>query len=526
MSLLQKASIITTPTAYAEDYLYSIKPVYALGNEKVSSIENSPFYPFNTFTDNGGGSYTCISTSTSWKGFQQPSSDTFAVTISQVYRITFDCVINSGTHFQFFIGNDAVGSAYTPVTTISATGSYSFDHTVTISNSAARFVSQCNQVVDFTISNISIVKITDADFRMQRSSTATRVNEEGLIEEVAINTPRIDFTGGTGSILLEPSSTNLITYSEDFNDSSWVKSGVGTGSTPSVISNYSISPDGTQNADRVVFDLNGGTANGDVSQVSVSFGTVSSSDYTNSVYIKSNTTNDYDVVVADPSGGHITNNITPQWQRFEATRTGVTNLSIRIRLRGDESTSDYADVSIWGAQVEEVAYATSYIPTNGSTQTRAVDNCNNAGNSDLISSTEGTLYLESKSAIETISGYNYYIALSDGTSSNRLEIRQTGANLQFLWRVGGAYQSQIISSGIQLTNFNKIALKYSSSEISYWINENEIGTISTPTLFSANTLTELAFDDGGGGNPFQGNAKMVAVFKEALTDEELTKLTS
>ena len=31
MSLLQKASIITTPTAYAEDYLYSIKPAYALG---------------------------------------------------------------------------------------------------------------------------------------------------------------------------------------------------------------------------------------------------------------------------------------------------------------------------------------------------------------------------------------------------------------------------------------------------------------------------------------------------------------
>ena len=34
MSLLQKASIITTPTAYAEDYLYSIKPAYAI-NEVV-----------------------------------------------------------------------------------------------------------------------------------------------------------------------------------------------------------------------------------------------------------------------------------------------------------------------------------------------------------------------------------------------------------------------------------------------------------------------------------------------------------
>ena len=37
MSLLQKASIITTPTAYAEDYLYSIKPTYALGSELVTN---------------------------------------------------------------------------------------------------------------------------------------------------------------------------------------------------------------------------------------------------------------------------------------------------------------------------------------------------------------------------------------------------------------------------------------------------------------------------------------------------------
>ena len=37
MSLLKKASIITTPTAYAEDYLYSIKPAYALGSELVTN---------------------------------------------------------------------------------------------------------------------------------------------------------------------------------------------------------------------------------------------------------------------------------------------------------------------------------------------------------------------------------------------------------------------------------------------------------------------------------------------------------
>jgi hypothetical protein len=41
MSLLKKASIITTPTAYAEDYLYSIKPAYALGSELVVNGDGS-----------------------------------------------------------------------------------------------------------------------------------------------------------------------------------------------------------------------------------------------------------------------------------------------------------------------------------------------------------------------------------------------------------------------------------------------------------------------------------------------------
>ena len=48
-----------------------------------------------------------------------------------------------------------------------------------------------------------------ADFDVVRGSAATRVNAEGLIEDVATNIPRIDYTDGTASILLEPQSTNL-----------------------------------------------------------------------------------------------------------------------------------------------------------------------------------------------------------------------------------------------------------------------------------------------------------------------------
>ena len=60
------------------------------------------------------------------------------------------------------------------------------------------------------------------DFSVTRATTATRVNEQGLIESVAANVPRIDFTnGGCGELLVEPQRTNQLTYSEQFNNAAW-----------------------------------------------------------------------------------------------------------------------------------------------------------------------------------------------------------------------------------------------------------------------------------------------------------------
>ena len=59
----------------------------------------------------------------------------------------------------------------------------------------------------------------DGDFTFARTSTATRVNKDGLIEEVATDTPRLDYPLIDGvvqdspALLLEPSRTNLFLYS-------------------------------------------------------------------------------------------------------------------------------------------------------------------------------------------------------------------------------------------------------------------------------------------------------------------------
>ncbi len=72
-------------------------------------------------------------------------------------------------------------------------------------------------------------------FDFTRASSATRVNKNGLIETVPSGKPRIDFTDNTsGHLLLEPSRTNNVTYSEDFTQ--WTKQSI-TDSEISLVSN-------------------------------------------------------------------------------------------------------------------------------------------------------------------------------------------------------------------------------------------------------------------------------------------------
>ena len=74
-------------------------------------------------------------------------------------------------------------------------------------------------------------------------------------------------------------------------------------------------------------------------------------------------------------------------------------------------------------------------------------------------------------------------------------------------------------------SFNKIAVKYKSGDIALWINGTEVANVSASFSFTA-PLSELAFDQGNGSVHMDGFIKQVAVFKEALSDAELTALTT
>ena len=66
----------------------------------------------------------------------------------------------------------------------------------------------------------------NADLDVVRNSTANRINKDKLIESMAINVPLLDYSDSTcPSLLLQPQSTNLITYPLSFGNSYWTKSG-------------------------------------------------------------------------------------------------------------------------------------------------------------------------------------------------------------------------------------------------------------------------------------------------------------
>ena len=393
------------------------------------------------------------------------------------------------------------------------------------------------------------------DFNFSRSGTATRVNKQGLIETVSSNVPRLNYplidgvVSGCPSLLLEPARTNLLTYSEDFSDASWGKSNV------SVTANSEISPSGDLTADTLTKSSTG--VDGTVTKVVSS----TSTGYVGSIFIKKDTnTSRFPEFFLRSSVASGENEIYVQLN----TSTGETairlqfgtasastpvlingywrislytlaNTDIRFGIRpsasntlGTFDANATGSIVVWGAQLEQGSYPTSYIPTNGSTVTRSAETCNGAGNASTFNDSEGVLFAEIAYLNPTTLS-NLRIAISDGTSSNRILIQNVSSNpnrLQFYVISNGGTSTDFYTNLSDITSFNKIAFKYKENDFSVWINGIKVLTDISGSTFSDGTLNEFSFDGGDGLFDWYGKTKQIQYFDTALTDSDLETLTS
>ena len=365
-------------------------------------------------------------------------------------------------------------------------------------------------------------------FNFTRSTSATRVNKDGLIEVVTNNKPRIDFLNDSnGALLLEPTRTNLITYSEDFSNAAWTKS-VNT----EISANATTSPDGIQNADTITWSTSGSTTQ--LYQVKSTTGTSQSL----SLFVKyisgSGTNFLFSIgTIADAS-------INLTFTNSGATLTGVAGVDVtsyKIEDYGNNwfrvsFAANYAagsaefnvyrpsgtgtDVyAIYGAQLESSAsYATSYIPTQGATATRVAEVCNQTPPSGIIGQTEGTLFLD-------------FVAQTTTTAQSHIWLGAVGSEIG----VYGTSSFQFYSSGgvnigggaFVTGQRYKIAFAYKANDYVAYVNGVQKGTDTSATVPATSALYINSYSDFTEIQKKEVNQALL--FKTRLTNAELQSLT-
>jgi hypothetical protein len=430
-------------------------------------------------------------------GISQYIQQDFSITNGNVYKFSYEIIENT------LNGNGASLSSsggFGSVSLSNVVGTHT--EYITASNDAATYALKIGVSGTATTGTIKIDNIS--------------------VKEVKTDTPRIDFTDNTdGHLLLEPQRTNYVEYSNDA--SQWTD--VVNNGTVTKTANYAVSPDGSQNATRLEASVSGSGFALILLATTTSF----AGDYVSTVYVKSNTGSNQDIVFYGRNTDVEVHTVTGEWTRIQfkgSSSSGLTNYAYVGISTGKSEEDNPIDILVWGGQLEQGTHPTSYIPTNGSTVTRDAETCTGAGSSADFNSEEGVLYAEI-AALEN-DDTNRRISISDGSDTNRLNLfyTQTTNEIKANYRVSNSTIVTIDTTDFNITNFNKIAFRWQSGNFVLFINGENKGTNSNTTMISSNTLNVLRFEDPNLVNEFYGKCKAIKVYKEALSDTDLQNLTS
>ena len=392
-------------------------------------------------------------------------------------------------------------------------------------------------------------------FNFDRASSATRVNKDGLIETVSSNQPRVDYKDNSkGALLLEPSRSNLLTYSEDFSDASWTKF------QTSISVNETISPDGTLNADKLI------SSNVDTNHP-ISFVLIngSSNNYSASCYFKKgeynygfirlitdSAANRYGVLI-NLTNGVVENEYTTGspsntsykvdklkngWYRLSLTSLNTSG-TVQLSISASNVSNPYvagnipyflgdgtSGIYIWGAQLEEGSYATSYIPTQGSASTRAQDSCGQTPPSGIIGQTEGTLFADIYLNLASSNIGFYTLQVYDSSFS------PTYGKAVYLELYQGKVYGYVRNSTVQCEILSgiyadgqrlKMALAYKSNDFALYVNGVQIGIDTSGSLPSVLNAVSLHYS---AGSQQASPLSQAQIYNTRLSNKELQALTS
>jgi len=328
--------------------------------------------------------------------------------------------------------------------------------------------------------------------------TTTAAVEGGITD----NVPRLDYTDSScPALLLEPQRSNLITNSE------YISGWVGANTTP--VANTGISPEGVSNATSITF------ASGGYWYQAINLSYTSGQTFVWSIYVNTSTrviqwggatpsgTSTYEII--DAGNG---------WYRQILTRTTSGSGTSQFQTLMD---SVYIGVGVefkvYGAQLEAGSYATSYIPTYGTSVTRNADSGQvmNLDTNNIVGGSQWTFFAELEVHNNTPNADK--MALTDADSMPRTYLYNTTLGWAGGW-TGSSYNLDL--------NTN--------SKVAWRLNDSRNGDIfangalrASITNQSVDMTADRIFLRGAQG---KWRLRQIILFPTALTDQELIDLTT
>ena len=396
--------------------------------------------------------------------------------------------------------------------------------------------------------NFARQKRLDSRVTFTRGSTATYVGSDGLIKTAAANEARFDHdpvTGESLGLLVEEARTNLSAYGEKLNGGTWTTPWYTVYKVTKTY-NAATAPNGLTSATLVV-------PNTELQQhyISSEETAVTSAVYTMSIYAKYSGYN-FRMDFKGPNRGAsfylntgtigaVSSGITASmqalpggWYRCSITyNTATTDIDSFIKILNLSNSDFYqgdntSGVYFWGYQIEAGTFATSIIPTSGSTVTRSADVASMTGTnfSSWYNQSEGTLLTTADYNGTNSSNYNMIVEGYSGASFRDFSCLVAASNPDFVTRYSFTSLDLVPVGGpIPTKTAFKLVGSYSASGSAAVFNGGAVKTTGTAVAVLT-PADAMSIGCRVGSTLFlNGHISRLAYYPTRLSDTQLQALT-